>query len=193
MKNSFLAVIVGALVAGCGGADTSQSLAMSERSKEMAVGMTTCDTGDDDAEGLRRAHTTYSGNLFVPAGATCRLYWSEVKGNTIVNGNLVTIGSTFRNVIVDGGSLTVLNWGCTFHGNVSIKNSAGRDGGGFNGFWSNQGDAGSTVEGNLIYENDTAQLYTEGNLTVLKNFNFSGSRCPAPSVNVVGQSNVSGC
>ena len=45
-------------------------------------------------------------NVLVPAGATCRLYVSEVTGNVVVEGVLAGFGNTFdRNVIVTGGEV----------------------------------------------------------------------------------------
>src|SRR6516164_157474 len=52
------------------------------------TGMTTCTT-----DGLGPSVITT--NLNVPAGATCRLYGNEVKGNVSVQGSLVAFGATF--------------------------------------------------------------------------------------------------
>jgi hypothetical protein len=193
MKNSFLVVIVGATLAGCGGADTSNHLAASEQSSALVMGATVCDI-ETDSDALQVAYKTYAGNLLVPAGKTCLLYHSTVKGNVIVNGNLKAWGATFeKNVNVDGGSLKVFNSGATFLGNVSITNSAGPDGDGSdNGFW---GDTNSTVAGNLIYENNTVPLFI-GGVTVKGNFNYSGSPCRVFSrdggdPSVAGQTSVS--
>ena len=154
----------------------------------MKVGATKCDTGDGWWEGR-----TIEGSLVVPAGATCRLSWCEVKGNTSVNGNLLTIGTTFDgNVEVDGGSLAGENWGSTFLRNVSITNSKGSTvpgGSDQNGFWGDYSP--TTIGGNFSYEGNSVPLYLNGpNTTVKGNFEYSGSPCGSTPT-VMGHSEIS--
>jgi len=139
MKYSLLVVIVGAMLAGCGGAET-QSIANEQVSKEaLATGSTTCNTGSDSWSNL-----TIETNLSVPAGATFRLSGVKVMGNVSVAGDLLANGVTFyKNVSVDGGSLQVGSWGATFRGNLSINNSPGSQvaGGAVqDGFWTAYAD-----------------------------------------------------
>jgi hypothetical protein len=190
MKNSLLAAIVGVMLVGCGGADTSR-LALNEQSNDLAAvggGNTVCDTGDVDANAWQGR--IIQSNMSVPAGKTCRIYWSEVKGNVNVQGDLITIHTQFdKNVNVDGGSLTVMNWGSTFLGNLSIKNSPGR-GGGPNGFWSDY--SATVISGDFSYQGNSVPLYTEGNVTVNGNMTYDTSPC-GNLPTVLGSMNVTGC
>jgi hypothetical protein len=183
MKNSFLAVIVGATLAGCGGADTQSVV---NEQAQAAVGATICNWGSDD-EGNAHANTTYTGNLVVPAGATCRLYWSEVKGNVSVNGNLITIHTTFdRNVGINGGSLKIMNWGSTFLGNLSITNSSGPE----NGFWSDYSN--TVICGNFSYVGNSVPLYTEGDVKVQGSVTYNTSP-PASYLPPAGVTGLTEC
>jgi hypothetical protein len=157
MKNSLIAVIVGAMLVGCGGADTAgtKSLASGQALKAAAptgaTGSTTCNTGDEWWNGPNPITT----NLVVPAGAICRMSGVVVQGNTSVNGSLYTIGSTFDgNVSVDGGCLTTANQGNTFKKNLSITNSPGCWLGGAvqDGFWTPYSD--TIICGNFSYSYD---------------------------------------
>lgn len=188
MKNSILAVIVGALLVGCGGADTAEtkSLANEQALKAAAptgaTGSTTCNTGD----GWWNGPNPIPNNLVVPAGATCRLGWVEVIGNTTVNGSLYTIGSTFDgNVSVSGtgSALTTANWGNTFRRNLSITGSDGN--GWINGFWSSYSD--NVVDGNFSYIGNTAPFYVQ-NDWVVNEYNPDGYQCKSV---VKGNLNVS--
>ncbi len=196
MKNSFFAVIVGAMLAGCGGADT-QSIAKEQASNQLAVPATTCDTAD----GWWSGPNPIPGNLVVPAGATCRLGGVEVKGNTSVNGSLYTIGSQFDgNVGVNGGCLTTANWGNTFKRNLSITNSPGCWLGGAvqDGFWTPYSD--TIISGNFSYSYDLTYSGTkyplyiqncddQGNchqVIVGGNFSVSNSPCPTGDAPVTG-------
>jgi hypothetical protein len=186
VKKILLAVIVGAAVAGCGGADP-QSMA-SERQAASANAATTCDTGD-----VWWGGAVISGNLVVPAGATCRIAWGEVKGNVSVHGNLQAIAMTFdRNVGVDGGSLAGINWGNTFLGNVSITNSPGSTvpgGSNLNGFWSSYSE--TTIAGNFSYVDNAVPLYMQELPTTVKgNFTYSGSPCGSTPT-VLGATSIS--
>ena len=136
-------------------------------------GTTTCTT-----DGLSPSVITT--NLNVPAGATCRLYGNEVKGNVSVQGSLVAFGATFdRNVSVTGGSFAGENWGVTIKGNLSFVDPATYS---YNGFWGNQGGTTSTVDGNMSYVIDSRTaspcyqsplLYFGGGTTVNGSFNYS--------------------
>jgi hypothetical protein len=135
------------------------------------TGMTTCTT-----DGLSPSVITT--NLNVPAGATCRLYGNEVKGNVTVQGTLAAFGATFdRNVSVTGGSFGGSNWGVTIKGNLSFVDPATNS---QNGFWGNYSP--NTVEGNLSYVIDSSTaypcyqsplLYFGGGTTVNGSFNYS--------------------
>ena len=136
-----------------------------------ATGTTTC-----TSDGLSPSVITT--NLNVPAGATCRLYGNEVKGNVTVQGSLVAFGATFdRNVSVTGGSFSGSNWGVTIKGNLSFVDPATYS---YNGFWGNYSH--NTVDGNVSYviDNSTAYpcyqsplLYFGGGTTVNGNFTYS--------------------
>jgi hypothetical protein len=137
------------------------------------TGMTTCTT-----DGLGPSVITT--NLNVPAGATCRLYGNEVKGNVSVQGSLVAFGATFdRNVSVTGGSFAGVNNGVTIKGNLSFVDPATYS---YNGFWGNQGGTTNTVDGNMSYVIDSSTaypcyqsplLYFGGGTTVNGSFNYS--------------------
>ena len=136
-------------------------------------GTTTCTT-----DGLSPSVITT--NLNVPAGATCRLYGNEVKGNVSVQGTLVAFGATFdRNVSVTGGSFSGVNNGVTIKGNLSFVDPATYS---YNGFWGNQGGTTNTVDGNVSYviDSNTAYpcyqsplLYFGGGTTVNGSFSYS--------------------
>ena len=138
-----------------------------------ATGTTTC-----TSDGLSPSVITT--NLNVPAGATCRLYGNEVKGNVSVQGSLVAFGATFdRNVSVTGGSFAGANWGVTIKGNLSFVDPATYS---YNGFWGNQGGTTSTVDGNMSYVIDSSTaypcyqsplLYFGGGTTVNGSFSYS--------------------
>jgi hypothetical protein len=136
-----------------------------------ATGTTTC-----TSDGLSPSVITT--NLNVPAGATCRLYGNEVKGNVTVQGSLVAFGATFdRNVSVTGGSFSGSNWGVTIKGNLSFVDPATYS---YNGFWGNYSP--NTVDGNLSYVIDSSTaypcyqsplLYFGGGTTVNGSFSYS--------------------
>jgi hypothetical protein len=125
------------------------------------------------------SNQTISTNVNVPAGATCKLSGSDVKGNVSVQGTLVTFGTTTfeKNVSVTGGSFAAANWGVTIDGNLSFVNPAAYS---YNGFWGNY--SANEVKGNLSYaiESSTAYpcyqsplLYFGGGTKVDGNFNYS--------------------
>jgi hypothetical protein len=150
---------------------TAASAAANPNANPATTGTTTCTT-----DGLSPSVITT--NLNVPAGATCRLYGNEVKGNVSVQGSLVAFGATFdRNVSVTGGSFAGVNWGVTIKGNLSFVDPATNS---YNGFWGNYSP--NTVDGNLSYviDNSTAYpcyqsplLYFGGGTTVNGSFNYS--------------------
>ena len=133
--------------------------------------MTTC-TGD------LPSGSVITTNLNVPAGASCRLFGNEVKGNVSVQGSLVAFGATFdRNVSVTGGSFAGENWGVTVKGNLSFVDPATYS---YNGFWGNYSH--NTVDGNLSYVIDSSTaypcyqsplLYFGGGTNVNGSFNYS--------------------
>jgi len=138
-----------------------------------ATGSTTC-TDSSDLQGK-----VIPGNVTVPAGATCNLSWSDIKGNVAVNGRLVTYGQTHfeKNVGVTGGSFAAANWGVTIDGNLSFLNPAVYS---YNGFWGDYSP--NVVKGNLTYTitSDTVYpdyqsplLYFGGGTTVNGSFNYS--------------------
>jgi hypothetical protein len=140
-----------------------------------ATGSTTC-TDSSDLQGK-----VINSNVTVPAGATCNLSWSDIKGNVAVNGSLVTYGQTHfeKNVSINGGSFAAMNWGVTIDGNLSFLNPAVYS---YNGFWGNQGGTSNLVKGNLTYTitSDTVYpdyqsplLYFGGGTTVNGTFNYS--------------------
>ena len=136
-----------------------------------ATGTTTC-----TSDGLSPSVITT--NLNVPAGASCRLFGNEVKGNVSVQGSLVAFGATFdRNVSVTGGSFAGENWGVTVKGNLSFVDPATYS---YNGFWGNYSH--NTVDGNLSYVIDSSTaypcyqsplLYFGGGTNVNGSFNYS--------------------
>ena len=117
-------------------------------------------------------------NLTVPAGATCRLFGTEVTGNVTVQGTLVAFGATFdKNVSVTGGSFTGVNWGVTVKGNLSFVDPATYS---YNGFFGNYSP--NLVKGNLSYVIDSSTaypcyqsplLYFGGGTRVNGNFSYS--------------------
>jgi len=161
-----------------------------------ATGTTTC-TGD-----LPSPYVIAT-NLNVPAGATCRLFGNEVKGNVSVQGSLVAFGATFdRNVSVTGGSFAGENWGVRIKGNLSFVDPATYS---YNGFWGNQGGTTSTVDGNVSYVIDSSTaypcfqsplLYFGGGTTVNGSFNYSdqgtgfAGHLDQGGLNVVGSKSI---
>jgi hypothetical protein len=138
-----------------------------------ATGSTTC-TDSSNLQGQ-----TINSNVTIPAGATCNLSWSDIKGNVTVNGRLVTYGITHfeKNISVNGGSFAAANWGVTIDGNLSFLNPAVYS---YNGFWGDYSP--NVVKGNLSYTitSDTVYpdyqsplLYFGGGVTVNGNFNYS--------------------
>jgi hypothetical protein len=150
---------------------TAASAATNPNANSATTGTTTC-----TSDGLSPSVITT--NLNVPAGATCRLYGNEVKGNVTVQGSLVAFGGTFdKNVSVTGGSFAGENWGVTIKGNLSYVNPATYS---YNGFWGNYSP--NTVEGNVSYVIDSSTaypcyqsplLYFGGGTTVNGSFNYS--------------------
>ena len=121
------AAVPAALAASLLGA-TAASAAANPNANPATTGTTTC-TGD-----LPSPYVIAT-NLNVPAGATCRLFGNEVKGNVSVQGSLVAFGATFdRNVSVTGGSFAGENWGVTIKGNLSFVDPATYS---YNGFFGN--------------------------------------------------------
>jgi hypothetical protein len=102
-----------------------------------------------------------SGNLDVPAGATCK-FSGEVTGNVTVEGDLRVFGSTFdKNVIVNGGQFQSGNYGSWIHGNLNITNSQGSYmAGDQNGFWSDYSP--SHIDGNVNLSGNQIPLYFQG-------------------------------
>ena len=135
------------------------------------TGATTC-AGD-------LSQTVIATNLNVPAGATCRLFANEVKGNVTVQGSLYTFGAiTFdRNVSVTGGEFKGSNWGVTVNGNLSFIDPAPNS---QNGFFGNYSP--NEVKGNMSYVIDSSTaypcyqsplLYFGGGTKVDGSFNYS--------------------
>ena len=150
---------------------TAASAATNPNANPAPTGTTTC-TGD------LPSGSVITTNLNVPAGATCRLFGNEVKGNVSVQGSLVAFGATFdRNVSVTGGSFMGQNWGVTIKGNLSFVDPATYS---YNGFWGNYSP--NTVGGNVSYVIDSSAaypcyqsplLYFGGGTTVNGSFNYS--------------------
>ncbi len=142
---------------------------------------------------------TVVGNLVVPAGATCTLSYAKVTGNVSVEGKLYTWHHvTFeRNVSVNGGVFTQVNYPVVIKGNLSITGSAGENG--YNGFFAPYayGDiTQSQVYGNFSYTGNSAGLYVGySGLKVHGNFNHSGntgaSYLEDGKLTVGGKSNIS--
>jgi hypothetical protein len=160
-------------------------------------GTTTC-TGDI-------GQIVVPNNLSVPAGATCRLFGTEIQGNVSVGSGatLHTFGFTAdQNVTVSGGFFVDNNWGFTIKGNLTIDGSQGDCCSSNNGFWSNY--SRSTIGKNFNYTNNAGWFYAEGGstpgnpsdswfegATVGGNFLYSGNGRPYQGGLVVkGSSNI---
>jgi hypothetical protein len=138
-----------------------------------------------------------STNLNVPAGATCRLFGTEVKGNISVGAGatLHTFGFTAdQNVNVNGGYFVDNNQGFTIKGNLSIDSSQGDPYVANNGFWSDYSP--SYIGGNFSYTNNVGWFYAGSNggfpMTVHGNFTYAGNGRPYQGgLTVQGQSNIS--
>jgi hypothetical protein len=142
------AAVPAALAATLLGTSTAAFAATNPNANPATTGTTTC-TGDLPSPSV------ITTNLNVPAGATCRLFGNEVKGNVTVQGSLVAFGATFdRNVSVTGGSFAGENWGVTVKGNLSFVDPATYS---YNGFWGNYSH--NTVDGNLSYVIDSSTAY----------------------------------
>jgi hypothetical protein len=103
--------------------------------------------------GMSIPDQTITGNLIVPAGATCRVGWINVQGNASVSGNLNTFGQThfYNNVDVQaGGSFAASNWGVTIDRNLTITDPAANSG---NGFWGDYSP--NIVKGAINYTIDS--------------------------------------
>jgi len=131
---------------------------------------TTTTTTCNDSVSPVAGGATVAGNLVVPAGATCYLFYATVQGNTSVAGTLLADATTFnKNVSVNGGVLMNINRAFTVKGNLSITNSAG-----VNGTWEQYNDAKSVVQGNFSYTYNSGQLFIGYlGLDVKGNFTFA--------------------
>jgi hypothetical protein len=162
-------------------------------------------TGNVNCTDNSLAGKVINSNVTVPAGATCDLSWSDIKGNVSIAGTLTTYGMTTfeKNVSVVGGSFGAANWGVTIDGNLSFLNPATYS---YNGFWGNQGGSTNLVKGNLSYTitSDTVYpmyqsplLYFGGGTTVDGNFSYSDQGTGFPGhldqggLNVLGQTSIS--
>jgi hypothetical protein len=154
-----------------------------------ATGSTPC-TGDIGA-------VVIPTNLNVPAGATCRLFGTEVQGNISVGtgATLHTFGFTAdRNVSVNGGFFVDNNWGFLIKGNLSIDGSQGDPTSCNNGFWSDY--SASEIMGNFSYTNNLGWFCAQSNggffITVDGNFTYSGNGRPyTGGLTFLGASNIS--
>jgi hypothetical protein len=112
--------------------------------------------------------TVYSGvvkgNVDIPAGVSIFVgSGTEFTGNVTVEGDLKAAGVIFdKNLIVNGGSLTVINQGITVDHDLSIFNSPGAPDSGGNGFYNDAGQ--STIKGTFLYVDNTGYLgvYLDG-------------------------------
>jgi hypothetical protein len=124
---------------------------------------------------------TITTNVTVPAGTTCNLSWSDIKGNVSIAGSVVTYGiTTFeKNVSVVGGSFVSVNHGATIDGNLSFLDPAANS---QSGFWPPEDATINLVKGNLSYTIDSNVSYPcyqwpalyLGSVTVDGNFNYTG-------------------
>jgi hypothetical protein len=136
-------------------------------------------------------------NLNVPAGATCRLFGTEVQGNISVGAGamLHTFGFTAdRNVNVNGGFFVDNNQGFLIKGNLSIDGSQGDPYVSNNGFWSDYSP--SEIMGNFSYTNNLGWFYAASQggyaIKVDGNFTYSGNGRPYQGgLMVGGSSNIS--
>ena len=135
-----------------------------------AAPTTTTTTTCDDSVSPVAGGATVAGNLVVPAGASCYLFYATVKGNTSVAGTLYADATTFnKNVSVNGGTLMNINRAFTVKGNLSITNSSG-----INGTWEQYNDVRSVVEGNFSYTYNSGPLFISYlGLEVKGNFTFA--------------------
>jgi hypothetical protein len=134
------------------------------------------------------SNLTVMGNLNVPSGATCTLYYPTVAGNVTVEGHLDARGlpgdSVFSfggNVIVDGGELWLWHGG-SIAKNLTITNSDG---------FQDLGRGTVEIGGNLTYSDNAGdgvvhsvgdasgfywgdgQTDVEGNITIESNAGLS--------------------
>ncbi len=127
-----------------------------------------------------------AGDLNVPAGASCKVMWTEVNGDTTVEGALSASAGTFDGKVkVDGGSFASFNYGATIHGSLKITGSSAQ-----NGFWSDYGP--TVIDGQFKYLNNSGPLYMEGSNTVFGKFTYSGnSHLYSGTLVTHGHSNIS--
>jgi hypothetical protein len=111
-------------------------------------------------------------DLYVPAGATCKLHYVNVMGNTTVEGALVSFASHFSKNVNVTGAIGFINYyydNAAVDGNLIITATTGDS-----GFW--VGDAKTVViRGNLIVSDSTARFYSEG-VNVLGNAIFDNNK-----------------
>jgi hypothetical protein len=166
-------ILVGLAVAGC-------ALVSLPASAALRAGTTTC-TGTF-------SYQTFTGNLDVPSGETCTLYYPTVTGNVTVEGHLDARGAPGDTVFSFGGNVTV-NGGelWLWHGGSIAKNLTITNSDGFQ-------DLGrGTVEigGNLTYSDNAGdgvvhsvgdasgfywgdgQTHVGGNITIESNTGLS--------------------
>ena len=188
------AAVPAALAATLLGTSTAAFAATNPNANPATTGTTMC-------PGDLPSGSVVTTNLNVPAGATCRLFGNEVKGNVTVQGSLVAFGATFdRNVSVTGGSFAGENWGVTIKGNLSFVDPATYS---YNGFWGNYSH--NTVDGNVSYviDNSTAYpcyqsplLYFGGGTTVNGSLSYSdqgtgfAGHLDTGGLNVVGSKSI---
>jgi hypothetical protein len=134
--------------------------------------------------------------LDVPAGATCRLFGTEVQGPiTVGNGaTLHTFGFTAdSNVNVQGGFFVNNNWGFLIKGSLTINGSNGDCCSSNNGFWSDYSP--SQINGQFTYTNNAGWFYAASTggypITVNGQFTYTGNARPYQGgLTVLGHSTI---
>jgi hypothetical protein len=139
------------------------------------------------------------GALTVPAGATCKLFGTEVQGTISVAGTLVMDGAIAdQNVTVDGGHFDSIGWGFLIKKNLSITNTPFDYNSNISGFWNLQ--APGEIGGNFSYIHNNGQhletqqgasVTVDGNFSYGDNYKPDGTYVPyAGGLTVLGNSTV---
>jgi hypothetical protein len=167
---------------------------------------TTCGTPGGPAVNLS---AVIPDDLDVPAGAVCNLHYSDVKGNTTVEGRLNSFASHFsKDVHVTGGIGFDNYWTANtvaVEGNLIITATGDQS-----GFWLGGGfpviigknlivsdstapfySEGVIVRGNAIFDGNQKGVTLGGNTVVSKNLNCDGNT-PAPLLGVVTAAHKNG-
>lgn len=125
---------------------------------------------------------TFNGDVIVSAGQTCNLTAGRINGNVTLNGGTLGLShaTVSGNVTVTGGNFAI-GPSTTIAGNVTIEDTPGPA--------SESQICGTTVQGNLLFQNDNTAFEIGGGAgagcagnTILGNVQVNNNNAPATVV-----------